>query len=528
MDLDLALNVSLELTLWLIYTFLIAYLCFYIRRKLHQHKVQRYYKVSSSSTTGVDFETRSDAVKQYLSSHVSLCSDRCKADTRNRQNSKKFLISQLSNNRTYDLEDSDLIGNAATEEHCTEQGTHLKTISSIEDSVLDKRIHWTELQIESKFNSPLTSRSNLPMLTFGHGRASSTSDVFVSPYSKKIKNGFFIASPTLSSHNKTVLKRLFWIIFLLLTAYFMTVLSAIFIYRCAEFVFLYSDAVPCPNITFDQNAKNYNNSKISSFSVDDLEKCQYFFKDMTNVTYKDEFVTVENNIDMITLHAWWISGLQSGSYYNSNITVLYTHGNVDNLSYYKNLYEFLAKLGISVFTWDYPGYGRSGGLPSEALILRSSETIMQHLFDNHFVNPQNLILWGYSLGGSVVANLAKKYPNVKGFVMQAPIDSAADVIRSSLPLTGWSLWSVLTQHYDTKSQMESIHSCLFQFVGDKDETFPVTRAQALFQRAHKADKRCKQFVVIPGLSHLEDPLESQEFQHQIVDYIVKVLKVNRH
>ena len=105
-----------------------------------------------------------------------------------------------------------------------------------------------------------------------------------------------------------------------------------------------------------------------------------------------------------------------------------------------------------------------------------------------------MILWGYSLGGSVAANLAHDYPDVKGVIMQvfgvfllgffvhsfvpvfqtvildaaphpvckAPIDSAADVVSSFLPLTGWSLAQILTQKYETKTRIRSLQTCLLQ------------------------------------------------------------------
>jgi len=138
------------------------------------------------------------------------------------------------------------------------------------------------------------------------------------------------------------------------------------------------------------------------------------------------------------------------------------------------------------------------------------------------VTERDLVLWGYSLGGSVAAELAHHHPKVKGLIMQAPIDSAADVVSSFLPLTGWSLAKILTQKYETKSRIRSLSTCLLQFVGEEDEMFTVSRERALFGRARRVKDNCKKFFTIRGLSHLEDPTDNEVFRTNVVDYFKKL------
>ena len=89
------------------------------------------------------------------------------------------------------------------------------------------------------------------------------------------------------------------------------------------------------------------------------------------------------------------------------------------------------------------------------------------------------MLWGYSLGGSVAANLATKHKDVRGVIMQAPIDSAADVVSSFLPLTGWSLARILTQKFETKATISSVKSCLLQ-VGERI-LFSITHVNTYYE-----------------------------------------------
>ena len=62
----------------------------------------------------------------------------------------------------------------------------------------------------------------------------------------------------------------------------------------------------------------------------------------------------------------------------------------------------------------------------------------------------------------------------------------------------------------------------FQFVGEEDEMFTVSRERALFGRARRVKDNCKKFFTIRGLSHLEDPTDNEVFRTNVVDYFKKL------
>ena len=63
--------------------------------------------------------------------------------------------------------------------------------------------------------------------------------------------------------------------------------------------------------------------------------------------------------DGVSLHGWFVPG-------RSDLTLLWCHGNGGNISHrLENLLLVHNELGLNVFLFDYRGYGRSDGKPSE-------------------------------------------------------------------------------------------------------------------------------------------------------------------
>ena len=78
--------------------------------------------------------------------------------------------------------------------------------------------------------------------------------------------------------------------------------------------------------------------------------------------------------DGTKLHGWYAPNAKPRA------VVLLAHGNAGNLSHRAEMVEALVKrLGVSVLIFDYRGYGKSGGTPSEAGILADARTARRWL-----------------------------------------------------------------------------------------------------------------------------------------------------
>jgi hypothetical protein len=86
---------------------------------------------------------------------------------------------------------------------------------------------------------------------------------------------------------------------------------------------------------------------------------------------------------------------------NSEILFIFSHGNFGNININCGSYEmqeFMHSEG-SVLYYDYPGYGSSLGYPNEKSIAKSIIDVWDFARNELNYEPENIILWGQSLGG---------------------------------------------------------------------------------------------------------------------------------
>jgi hypothetical protein len=104
--------------------------------------------------------------------------------------------------------------------------------------------------------------------------------------------------------------------------------------------------------------------------------------------------------DGLKLHAWHVPAKDAAG------TVLFCHGNAGNVSHRIETIAVLHKLGMNVLVFDYRGYGKSEGRPTEEGTYRDAEAAWAYLVETRGEKPQRIVIHGRSLGGSVAAHLA--------------------------------------------------------------------------------------------------------------------------
>ncbi|OQW96257.1 MAG: hypothetical protein BWK77_05635 [Verrucomicrobia bacterium A1] len=108
---------------------------------------------------------------------------------------------------------------------------------------------------------------------------------------------------------------------------------------------------------------------------------------------------------------------------NPTATVLYVHGNAEDIGGVRDLLEVYRDAGFDVFTFDYRGYGISGGKPTTRHSCDDIDSVYNHLLNVRGVEPQNLIVHGRSLGAAVALHLATRRP-VGGVILESPFLTA--------------------------------------------------------------------------------------------------------
>jgi len=183
-----------------------------------------------------------------------------------------------------------------------------------------------------------------------------------------------------------------------------------------------------------------------------------------------------------TLHCWLLN--KSGS----SKVVLICHGNGGNLTNRAEIMKVFLDQNVSVFIFDYQGYGKSTGSPSIPKIMADSEVALNCLLKEKNYKPENIILFGESLGTGLACHLSTKIKS-GGIILLSPYYSIMQLAREKL------VWLNLYPDFafnfpplDNGLILSQPHSPLLIFHGVKDRLIPAAHAEKLFKSAAEPKK----------------------------------------
>jgi fermentation-respiration switch protein FrsA (DUF1100 family) len=182
--------------------------------------------------------------------------------------------------------------------------------------------------------------------------------------------------------------------------------------------------------------------------------------------------------DGVRLNAWFFSAPTHSP--RSRIAVLFCHGNAGNISHRGALYDLLLSTGVAVMSFDYRGYGKSEGRPTEEGTYRDAQAAYEWLRARGFA-ATNIIAFGESLGGGVAAELAVR-EKVGGLVLQSTFTSVPDIGAELFP---WLPVRWLgTIRYDTHSKLPGIHVPVLVMHSRADDLIGVKHSERNFAAAN--------------------------------------------
>ena len=204
----------------------------------------------------------------------------------------------------------------------------------------------------------------------------------------------------------------------------------------------------------------------------------------------------------LPLNGDWLAGWWLPSKIPHAATLLYLHGNAGNVSANADQVRRLAGTGLSIFIFDYRGYGQStGGPPRERLVYEDAERAWTYLVGERRIRPSEVVIYGHSMGGAVAVDLVSRHPDAGGLITESTFPSIVDAADGTL--FAWlPLRLVVTERFDAASRIRSIRVPKLILHGEADTMIPVRLARRLYDVA--ADP--KQLAVIAGGDH-EDSAE---------------------
>jgi pimeloyl-ACP methyl ester carboxylesterase len=176
--------------------------------------------------------------------------------------------------------------------------------------------------------------------------------------------------------------------------------------------------------------------------------------------------------DGTKLHGWFVP------HEAPKAVVLFCHGNGGNLTHRAEVVRDLrARTGVSVFIFDYRGYGRSEGSPTVDGALADARAARTWLAKRAGLPPEKLVLFGESLGAAVAVQLAGE-GGARGLILQNAFDSLATVGSHHYPWLPVRL--LLRTKLDSAESIRRYHGPLLQFHGDADRIVPYVLGRRLF------------------------------------------------
>lgn len=199
--------------------------------------------------------------------------------------------------------------------------------------------------------------------------------------------------------------------------------------------------------------------------------------------------------DGAQLHGWF-APVES-----PRAVLLLLHGNGGNISGLADELRILQrKMGVAALAVDYRGYGKSTGAPSEQGILDDARAARAWLAQRTGVRKQDVVLWGFSMGGGVAVDLAAE-EGARGLVLQSTFTSLPDAAAEHYP---WLpvRW-LMRNRLDSASKIARYRGPLLQSHGTADAIVPIHLGRQLHALANDP----KRFVEIPDGDHNDLPDE---------------------
>ncbi|KAJ8548057.1 hypothetical protein K7X08_021293 [Anisodus acutangulus] len=159
----------------------------------------------------------------------------------------------------------------------------------------------------------------------------------------------------------------------------------------------------------------------------------------------------------------------------ATLTLLYSHGNAADIGQmFQFFVELSDRLRVNVMGYDYAGYGRSNGEPSEQNTYADIEAVYKCLKDIYEVKEKDIILYGQSIGSGPTLELATKLLQIRGVILQSAILSGLRVMYR----IKYSLWLDI---YKNIAKIPYVSCPILVIHGTEDEVVDISHGKKLWE-----------------------------------------------
>jgi fermentation-respiration switch protein FrsA (DUF1100 family) len=180
--------------------------------------------------------------------------------------------------------------------------------------------------------------------------------------------------------------------------------------------------------------------------------------------------------DGTRLNGWWIPASGAGH----APVLLLCHGNAGNMGSRVEKVRILHELGLALFLFDYRGYGKSKGSPSEKGLYEDARAAYRYLTEQRKIPARAVILHGESLGGAVAVELATRL-EAGAVITESTFTSVVDMGRRYFPFL--PIRFLVTQNFDSLSKIRKVRAPILVLHSPEDDIVPFEMGRRLFEAA---------------------------------------------
>ena len=240
--------------------------------------------------------------------------------------------------------------------------------------------------------------------------------------------------------------------------------------------------------------------RIENFFVFFPEKTLALTPEDLHLDYEEIHLSTE---DGMRLHGW-LFPLEGES-----PIILFCHGNAGNISHRLENIRLLLDHGLQVFIFDYRGYGKSTGTPSETGLYVDGLAAYEYLVEERGIPPNQIVLFGRSLGAAVATDIALK-KKAGSLIIETAFTSTRDMAKTMGLFALISYF--LPPHYNTLEKIPRADIPKLIIHGERDEIVPFSMGQRLFEAA----KIPKYFYPLKQAGHNDTYVKGGEEYFRII------------
>lgn len=229
--------------------------------------------------------------------------------------------------------------------------------------------------------------------------------------------------------------------------------------------------------------------------------------EIVGLPFEDIYIKTEDDIQ---INGWFIPQERPRG------TLLFCHGNAGNISHRLEIIKIFHKIDLNVFIFDYRGYGRSQGSPSEQGLYRDARAAFNYLVSREDINKEAIVVYGKSIGANVAVDLLSGV-SAKALISESAFTCAAEMGKKLFPYLPVK-W-IITIKYDALTKIRNITVPKLIIHSRDDEIIPFRLGEKLFEAASEP----KEFYRMSGGHNEAVFLAAEEFSARIDAFLGKYL-----